>query len=102
MRAWIDRTDDGLSGMPADGTSAAAKLTGISACPADSSQLGYIMFAHERKGAVTGPTTRKCRQVCLSRANRKTLLSLSLTGLTNLSSITSIQIVGRTAISMLS
>ena len=25
MRAWIDRTNDGLSGMPADGTSLPAK-----------------------------------------------------------------------------
>src|SRR6266540_5797709 len=33
MRAWIDRTNDGLSGMPADGHQPAAKKGGTSARP---------------------------------------------------------------------
>ena len=34
MRAWIDRTNDGLSGMPADGIRSAAKKRGDLGSPA--------------------------------------------------------------------
>jgi hypothetical protein len=34
MQAWIDRTNGGLSGMPADGISLALKKAGTSARPA--------------------------------------------------------------------
>jgi hypothetical protein len=33
MRAWIDRTNDGLSGMPADGIKPAAKKGGLRHVP---------------------------------------------------------------------
>src|SRR5262245_47726973 len=50
MRAWIDRTNDGLSGMPADGISLPPKR-GISARPAGAARrLGYISHATGRKG----------------------------------------------------
>ena len=52
MRAWIDRTNDGLSGMPADGISLPLKKAGTSARPAGSARrLGYIHHAIGRKGA---------------------------------------------------
>jgi hypothetical protein len=48
MRAWIDRTNDGLSGMPADGITLPLKR-GTSARPAAAARrLGYIN--HWRKG----------------------------------------------------
>src|SRR5262245_33823276 len=43
MQAWIDRTNDGLSGMPADGISLPLKKAGTSARPAGATRrLGYI------------------------------------------------------------
>jgi len=52
MRAWIDRTNDGLSGMPADGISLPPKERGTSARPAGAARkLGYINGATGRKGA---------------------------------------------------
>jgi hypothetical protein len=50
MRTWIDRTNDGLSGMPADGISLPPKK-GTSARPAGAARrLGYINGATGRKG----------------------------------------------------
>jgi hypothetical protein len=50
MRTWIDRTIDGLSGMPADGISLPPKR-GTSARPAGAARrLGYINGATGRKG----------------------------------------------------
>src|SRR5262245_10162132 len=50
MRAWIDRTNDGQSGMPADGISMPTKK-GTSACPAGPARrLGYINHATGGRG----------------------------------------------------
>src|SRR5262245_27689715 len=47
--AWIDRTNDGLSGMPADGNSL-LPTRGTSARPAGATRrLGYINHATGRK-----------------------------------------------------
>src|SRR6266540_7118255 len=54
MRAWIDRTNDGLSGMPADGISLPPKKGGTSARPAGPARrLGYINHAIGRKGGMS-------------------------------------------------
>jgi hypothetical protein len=51
IRTWIDRTNDGLSGMPADGISLPPKR-GTSARPAGAARrLGYIHHATGRRGA---------------------------------------------------
>jgi hypothetical protein len=51
MRARIDRTNDGPSGMPTDGISMPPKKE-TSACPAGAARrLGYINHATRRKGA---------------------------------------------------
>src|SRR6516162_6463117 len=52
MRAWIDRTNDGLSGMPADGISLPPKKGGTSARPAGSGSKVRLHQPHDgRKGA---------------------------------------------------
>src|SRR5262245_6774199 len=49
MRAWIDRTNDGLSGMPADGISLPLKR-GLRHVPlSQARRLGYINHATGRK-----------------------------------------------------
>ena len=51
IRAWLDRTNDGLSGMPADGISLPPKK-GTSARPLGAARrLSYINGATGRKGA---------------------------------------------------
>src|SRR5262245_20901780 len=51
MRAWIDRTNDGLSGMPAEGVSLPPTKGGTSARPAgpaywiSSRMIPYVMAA---------------------------------------------------------
>ena len=47
MRAWIDRTNDGLSGMPADGISLPPKKGGTSARPAGA---GSKIRLHQPRG----------------------------------------------------
>jgi hypothetical protein len=49
MRAWIDRTNDGLSGMPADGISLPPKKGGTSARPAGA---GSKIRLHQPRGWV--------------------------------------------------
>jgi hypothetical protein len=50
MRAWIDRTNDGLSGMPADGISMPPKKGDFGMSRWAGSKVGYINHATERKG----------------------------------------------------
>src|SRR5262245_19611314 len=49
-RAWIDRTNDGLSGMPAEGTSACRQKRGTSARPAGRLESRLHHHATKRKG----------------------------------------------------
>jgi hypothetical protein len=51
MRAWIDRTNDGLSGMPADGISLPPKKGGLRHVPlGPARRLGYINHTIGWKG----------------------------------------------------
>src|SRR5215471_18333026 len=50
-RAWIDRTNDGLSGLPADGTSLPPKKGGTSARPAGA---GLKVRLHQPPGWAKG------------------------------------------------
>src|SRR5262245_50095416 len=69
MRAWIDRTNDGLSGMPADGISLPPKKGGPRHVPLGPTlRLGYINHAidgreHDRCGTKRRiATTQKIRR----------------------------------------
>ena len=54
MRAWIDRTKDGLSGMPADGIS----------LPPTRGDFGTSRWAARRLGYINGTTGRKGMTFC--------------------------------------
>jgi hypothetical protein len=49
MRAWIDRTNDGLSGMPADGISLPQTKGNFGTSRWAARKLGYITFVTRRK-----------------------------------------------------
>ena len=61
MRAWIDRTNGGLSGMPTDGISLRPKRT--SARPAE-------RYATGQKSMTACGTKLPIRNVCYRSANR--------------------------------
>jgi hypothetical protein len=50
MRAWIDRTNNGLSGMPADGINLPPKKGDFGTSRGAARRLGYINHATGRKG----------------------------------------------------
>jgi hypothetical protein len=52
MRAWIDRTKDGLSGMPADGINLPPNKEDFGTSRGAARTLGYINGATGRKGPV--------------------------------------------------
>jgi len=51
MRAWIDRTNDGLSGIPADGISLPQTKGNFGTSRWAARRLGYINLVTRRKGA---------------------------------------------------
>ncbi len=59
MRAWIDRTNDGLSGMPADGISLPPKKGDLGTSRWGGSKVRLHQPRHWAKGGMTACGTKQ-------------------------------------------